>query len=292
MTTETQPTDQQKHQAAMAAKVAAAGARVVHNGVVEVDGTAPAEPPATETPAAGEQQLVTKAERPAWCPEKFWDAEAGQVRTEALAKSYAEVEAKQSQPKDEKKTATEEKTADDQKQVPPKQVLESAATKAREEYAASGTLSDESYTVLEAAGVSRAQVDLYIAGVKAQETAMKAAVESVTGGDTGWTALESWARANLTQQEQDAANAGLAKMETIKGTVESLWAKYQKAVGSDGKKTTTTTPNATNAVEPFKSRKEMTAAMSDPRYKADRAYREECARRILAAERAGINVWV
>lgn len=30
--------------------------------------------------------------RPAWCPEKFWDAEAKQVRSEALAKAYGDAE--------------------------------------------------------------------------------------------------------------------------------------------------------------------------------------------------------
>lgn len=44
----------------------------------------------TEQPAG--DVIAAAAERPSWAPEKFWDADAGQVRTEELAKSYGEVQ--------------------------------------------------------------------------------------------------------------------------------------------------------------------------------------------------------
>ena len=36
----------------------------------------------------------TKPTRPEWCPEKFWNADKGEVNSEAMAKSYTEVEKK------------------------------------------------------------------------------------------------------------------------------------------------------------------------------------------------------
>jgi hypothetical protein len=49
-------------------------------------------------PAVGREDqpasIVPAGERPAYIPHKFWDAEAGTVRIEALAKSYGELERK------------------------------------------------------------------------------------------------------------------------------------------------------------------------------------------------------
>ena len=50
----------------------------------------------TEAPVAAEAEATTPAvpERPAYVPEKFWDATAHCVRVEAMAKSYGELERK------------------------------------------------------------------------------------------------------------------------------------------------------------------------------------------------------
>src|SRR5690606_42056982 len=40
------------------------------------------------------EQAEAPAERPAGVPEKFWDGDAGQIRTDALLKSYLELERK------------------------------------------------------------------------------------------------------------------------------------------------------------------------------------------------------
>lgn len=53
-----------------------------------------AEPISDEAPAPAAADLPAQAERPADVPEKFWDAKAGALRTEALLKSYAELERK------------------------------------------------------------------------------------------------------------------------------------------------------------------------------------------------------
>jgi hypothetical protein len=59
------------------------------------DAAAPPEaaaPPAEERPAPEDPRDAAPPERPDYLPEKFWDAEQGAVRTEALARSYAELE--------------------------------------------------------------------------------------------------------------------------------------------------------------------------------------------------------
>jgi hypothetical protein len=49
---------------------------------------------ADPAPVDGEPPAHQPAERPAGVPEKFWDGEAGAIRTEALLKSYIEIERK------------------------------------------------------------------------------------------------------------------------------------------------------------------------------------------------------
>ena len=49
-------------------------------------------PEAAPTEAAEEDRAAAAAERPAGVPDKFWDAERGEIRLEALLKSYAELE--------------------------------------------------------------------------------------------------------------------------------------------------------------------------------------------------------
>ena len=51
----------------------------------------------------GESYKTKKVERPDWLPEKFYDPDEGQIRTEDLAKSYRELESKIRKSKDELK---------------------------------------------------------------------------------------------------------------------------------------------------------------------------------------------
>lgn len=63
--------------------------------------------PSTYKDSLSAPETPAKPERPAHIPEKFWDAEAGAVRTDDLVKSYAELEAKHRSPKSEDKPADE-----------------------------------------------------------------------------------------------------------------------------------------------------------------------------------------
>lgn len=60
---------------------------------IETDAIVADAPPAPDAVSAGEPATVG-AERPAHVPEKFWDAEAGTVRTKSLLRSYVELERK------------------------------------------------------------------------------------------------------------------------------------------------------------------------------------------------------
>src|SRR5687768_2714090 len=53
--------------------------------------------------ATGAVEEPTKPTRPDHIPEKFWDADKGEVRLEAMAKSYAELEKSKGKPQEEPK---------------------------------------------------------------------------------------------------------------------------------------------------------------------------------------------
>lgn len=140
-------------------------------------------------------------------------------------------------------------------------------------YYANGGLADEHYSALEEAGIPRAYVDQYIAGVEAQANQIRDQIFQEVGGEQEFSAMSEWAAANLTAAELDAYNDAVESgdMSTVRSAVMSLAFRYQKAVGS--------APNLVGGnnggVTGFESLAQLTAAMKDPRYNTDPAYRRE-----------------
>jgi hypothetical protein len=66
--------------------------------------------------------------------------------------------------------------------------------------------------------------------------------------------------------------------------VQALNARYQDSIGYDGEMLTGQAPR--NASDGFRSQAELVAAMSDPRYDKDPAYRSDVADKL---ERSNIN---
>lgn len=152
-----------------------------------------------------------------------------------------------------------------------------------------GKLSDESYAALEKAGFSRKVVDTYISGVETANgkvTVMQereiASIKAVAGGEEAYTTLTDWARANLAPEEINGFNAITATNDptAIRMAVKGLLAQYHAAEGKDP---TYITGSATQAtpLDVFNSWAEVTAAMSDPRYSEDEAYRTSVSAKIV-----------
>lgn len=214
-----------------------------------------------------------------------------------LAKAYTELERKlgAGQPP----AAEPQKTAEPQKapttQEPPKgdtPAQQSAIDLAAAEFATDGKLSDETFAALEKTGIPRPIAEQYLSGIKAQAEMVEQSAYSVVGGEQQYTALVEWAAQNLTDAEIDAYDEAVnsANPAKIKSAVEGLNARYRLAAGFEpgvkfgGK--------SAGPGEFFKSRHEMQAAMSDPRYKAgDPAFHAEVREKIANAERMGVNIF-
>jgi hypothetical protein len=266
--------------------------------------------PAT-TPAA------EKPQKPEGVPDKFWDAEKGEVRVSDLAKSYSELERKQSTPAKpaevakpapsiyaqkallaekgvtvdeiEKLTPEQVKTKFDELSAPPAADPAKAAAEAKgvdfpklsAEFAEKGKLSDETYADLAAKGFDKNAVDTYIAGQTAIAEKYDAAGYEAAGGADRFKAMAEWAGRNVPQNELDAFNEAVTSMDPakMKLAVAGMRSRFEAAEGAPPK--LLKGGSGSEGVEqPYASLEEQKAAMRDPRYKVDPAYREQVYRRI------------
>jgi len=225
----------------------------------------------SQKPEGGNQteQTGTQEERPSWLPEKFQSAED-------LAKAYAELEAKQSagKPAEQTPAATEEQA---QKLVTDAG-LDFDALSAK--FAQTGALSDEDYAALEGAKIPRAMVDAYIEGQKAIAQTHRATLLSAVGGEEGFTAVSTWAADALDAADIDAFNSVMdsGDMGAMKLALAGLKAQYDAENGSEPTLLKADTGSASQEV--FRSTAELTAAMKDPRYDRDPAYRADVEKKL------------
>jgi hypothetical protein len=166
---------------------------------------------------------------PEGVPAKF--VKDGKVDLDALVKSYAELEKKFSAPppadepkaddppaddgKDPLKIADEKAKADEKKPEEggddPAKALGPVFEAAKADYAANnGELSAEAREKLVAAGIPNDTIDLYLAGVKAQEKALAAQVYATAGGEEAYKAAVQWAAANWSDDEIEAFDSSLS----------------------------------------------------------------------------------
>jgi len=210
-------------------------------------------------------------DRPQWLPEKFKTAEE-------MAKAYSELESKLGAPKAPAETpatpvadpaaATE---ADVEKALAPKGLV---LQDFNAEFAKNGELSTDSYEKLAAAGYDKALVDQFIEGQKARTVQFESQVMAEVGGSDAYGDMVTWAKANLTPAEIDAYNTqiGSGKPENAKLAAMGLKAQFDKANGSDPQRLLGGQASASSA-DVFESMAQVTAAMKDPLYKNDPAYR-------------------
>jgi hypothetical protein len=97
----------------------------------------------------------------------------------------------------------------------------------------------------------------------------------MVGGAKAYKSMIDWAGQNLSQEEIQMYDAVMGKGDpsSIFFAVQALNNKYTNAVGSDGQ--LLTGRSASDSGSAFRSQQELVAAMSDPRYDRDPAYRQE-----------------
>ncbi len=151
------------------------------------------------------------------------------------------------------------------------------------EFNTSGELSETTYKALSEAGLHRDIIDSYIAGQQALAEQVRHGVFEIVGGEGNYTAMSAWASTHLPRAEVDAFNTLLetGSLEQVRLAVRGLHDAWRVA---DGRPPQLLMGAMTGqALEPFQSKAEIIAAMSDPRYAKDSAYRETVHQRLSLA---------
>lgn len=236
-----------EHDAALAAKYDAA--QVVPGATDDTQGGAPAAADA----------------RPAWLPEKF-------KTVEEFATSYAELEKKLGTP-----AVTPAVNDGDASDAAARATVADAGLdfdKLADAYAVNGSLGDEDYATLEAAGIPKDIVDGFIAGQMAVTENLRNAAFGVAGGEENYKAMIGWATANMSAAEVEAFNQTVAgnSADQIKFAVSGLKARYEAVNGSDPKLMGGEGSNSQG--DTFATWFSVKEAMRDPRYAKDSQYRK------------------
>lgn len=214
---------------------------------------------------------------------KFKDAEA-------LEKAYIELQSKLGSRQDE---SSDEDTTDDESEN-----VEEESTSILDalwEDAQNGELSNETKEQL--AKMNPAEVAVEYLKYRKQiednqpiaediSDSEVAELRGIAGGDEGYQEMIAWASENLSPQDiqrYDNVIAG-GNYDAISFAVEALKSKYTEAMGVEGQ--LFKGKPASSSKDVFRSQAEVVAAMSDPRYDRDPAYRQDVFAKL---ERSDLN---
>ena len=102
-----------------------------------------------------------------------------------------------------------------------------------------------------------------------------ASIRSSVGGEQEYNNIVGWAADNLPQADVDSFDelVSSGNVGAIKLAVAGMKAQYENANGYEGKMLSGKPPTTSKDV--FRSQQEVVAAMSDPRYDRDPAYRQD-----------------
>ncbi|TXR49896.1 capsid assembly protein [Phyllobacterium endophyticum] len=245
--------------------------------------------------AANSQQLAG--------PEKFM--KDGKLDTEALLKSYEELEKKVSQKKDEPSDGNDgtpdselpdggEETPDDEpSEINGVQITDEDRTAWAPFYEAVAkgeALPEEAYKLAkERFGVTdKSMVDAYMKGAIEQTGAKNAeyssTIKSIAGGEAEYAKLTEWAAESLSEEEiaeyNEAVHSGDAKL--AKAATQALNFRFKAEGGKapsllGGRTNATPTPGYANMDE-------MVRDVNDPRYDSDPAFRRQVEAKIALSE--------
>lgn len=240
---------------------------------------------------AEQLEAANRGERPEWLPSKF-------DSPEAMAQAYAALERKLGSSSEEQTQETnyqaEEADADtgsveemenraEQQTSEVAKALDAAGldfSTFQDEYEETGGLSEEAYDALSEAGFPKSLVDSWIAGQEALAASVQSSVFNMVGGQDAYAEMVGWAADNLPQSEINAFNANVESGDAAltQFAVQGLYARYRSE--------RTTEPTliqgevSNNQGGAFNSVAELTAAMRDPRYHKDPAYRQSVSEKL------------
>ena len=200
-----------------------------------------------------------------------------------LEKAYMELQSKLGEKGNEETASAEEET-------PEKPKLSTGAaliTDAQKEYYDNGNkLSEETmakFSEMSSADLLQAYIEINSNTPQQAEEAQAADITEAqisdikksAGGDQAYANVVNWAKDNLDKGQVNAFDevVNTGSVEAIKLAVAGLKAQYDNANGVEGRMVTGKAP--VNSGDIYRSQAELVAAMNDPRYDRDPAYRQD-----------------
>ena len=212
------------------------------------------------------------SDRPEWLPEKF-------NSVEDMAQAYESLEQKLGSQDEEE---YEEELGDDELESITEDLEEIGIDfdSLSQEFAELGGLSEDSYDSLIEAGIPRSMVDQFIDGQMAVAEQMQQEAFEQVGGQEAYLDMVSWASDNMPEASIDAFNNAVnsGNIETANLAIQGLQAQYRSVNGNEPSLVMGETKSVTGGV--FDSAAQLTAAMRDPRYSTDSAYRQSVASKL------------
>ena len=200
-----------------------------------------------------------------------------------LEKAYMELQSKLGEQGKEETASAEEETPEE----PKLSTGASLITEAQKEYYDNGNkLSEETmakFSEMSSADLLQAYIEINANNPQQAEEAQAADITEAqisdikksAGGDQAYANVVNWAKNNLEQNQVNAFDevVNTGSIEAIKLAVAGLKAQYDNANGVEGRMVTGKAP--TNSGDIYRSQAELVAAMNDPRYDRDPAYRQD-----------------
>jgi hypothetical protein len=236
-----------------------------------------------------------KPQRPDNVPEKFWDAEKGELNQEALLQSYLELEKAKSAAPAKTEGEGDGANVEGQGEGQGEDVAKTISAHREvltEKILAGENLVEADYAPFEKVGFSKDDVDAFIAGQKALGQLIQMELHNEVGGADSYKAMTDWAKTNLKPEEIEAFNRDVVQSDDRAvnlNAVRGLYARYQLANGRDSKDPTLNAGGRAHGAG-YASGAEMRADMASDRYKKDAGFRAEVARKVANSRQAGVDL--
>ena len=199
-----------------------------------------------------------------------------------LEKAYMELQSKLGEKGKEETASAEEETPEEPKLSTGAALI----TNAQKEYYDNGNkLSEETmakFSEMSSADLLQAYIEINADNPPQAEAqaaditeAQISDIKKSVGGDRVYANVVNWAKDSLDKSQVNAFDevVNTGSVEAIKLAVAGLKAQYDNANGVEGRMVTGKAP--TNSGDIYRSQAELVAAMNDPRYDRDPAYRQD-----------------
>jgi len=186
-----------------------------------------------------------------------------------LIKSYQELEKKLSTPKVEKPNPLQAKL---ESQSP----ISSAFQTAEQEFNETGQLSDNTLNSLEKSGLPKQYVENYMKGLEALADQFQEKAYSITKGEAQYKSMTDWVSNNLSEEEVDAFNRGVASDDnTALFTIKGMYARYNTESKEPQLNLGQSSSSSNSTGERYESVAQLKEDMKNPLYQKDPAFRQK-----------------